>query len=100
MQTHQVDKRLGNAALIIAWLSVPFQGLVAQVLYMWFVQPIFHLPSITVAQAVGILVFRALFRTMPRQDIGRELFDDVCRQLLTLIGLLVMGAIVYTFFVK
>lgn len=53
-------------ALLFA--SSVWSGYVMSTMWGWFIVPLFHLPSLGVAQAVGIKLFSELFKTTKRTD--------------------------------
>ena len=66
---------LGFALLMVAYMGFSW-GFVAWKFWHWFLLPVFTaLPAITFIQAVGIMLFISLFKTIPSQVLKDEYVD-------------------------
>ena len=71
-------------AMAIVGVSVAWDGYVLSILWRWFAVPLFHLPVLTIAQAIGVSVIVAL---LTKQYVPSKKGDDTD-----------WGALMYPFF--
>ena len=80
-------------------------GWALTMLWGWFAVPLFHVPALNIAQAIGISMIIRLFTPMP-EDKGEEDKRETAKKVIdTVIALLVpfttvgIGWVVYTYFI-
>lgn len=72
------------AGCLATFIALPFasvfNGYVLSVLWRWFIVPVFHLPVLSIVQAIGISMVVTMFTYQAPEDVkGREWTDLIAR---------------------